>query len=431
MEPPRPPSPSRASTPPSPSAAPPASRSGRSRREPGWRSADILRAAALVFGVYLLLQLLWRAYPLVFTAFLGVLFGLAVSQGVERLERFRIPRGLAAALIVFSFYGVVIGIGLWAAPTLQQQFGELRKKLPEATDRIDSWLQRHQGGIVGQLLEGAPGMGIGDAAQGGPGDAAAAPGAPPPDPQAAAPSPADPPENAPENGGGASSGLRDTLTSQLGAIGRYFFQFLSSTVAVIAGLLLITVVAIYIAADPGIYRNGMLHLVPHRARARTVEVLAAVGTVLRRWLKAQLIAMLVIGAVTTVALWLLGVEAALSLGIIAGFLEFIPNLGPLMSAIPAVAMGFLDSPQKAMFVAIAYAAIQLLENHLLIPFLMKEGVDLPPVLTILGQALMALVFGFLGLLVAVPLIAAVSVAVKMLYVEDVVGDEVAVGAEDA
>lgn len=417
-----------------PPTASPATRSGRTRREPGWRSVDILRAAALVLGVYLMLQLLWRAYPLVLTAFLGVLFGLAVSQGVDRLERFRIPRGLAAALIVFSFYGIVIGIGVWAAPTLQQQFGELRKKLPEATDRIDVWLARHQGGLVGQLLEGAPGMGIGDApedaAQRAPGGVE--PGAQPAGPgQQGASGPAQGASPSPSNGGGgAPSELRDTLSGQLGAIGRYFFQFLSSTVAVLAGLLLITVVAIYIAADPGIYRNGMLHLVPHRARARTREVLSAIGTVLRRWLKAQLIAMLVIGTVTTIALWLLGVEAALSLGIIAGFLEFIPNLGPLISSIPAVAMGFLDSPQKAMFVAIAYIAIQLLENHLLIPFLMKEGVDLPPVLTILGQALLALVFGFLGLLVAVPLIAAAVVTVKMLYVEDVVGDEVEIAGQD-
>jgi predicted PurR-regulated permease PerM len=139
--------------------------------------------------------------------------------------------------------------------------------------------------------------------------------------------------------------------------------------------------------------------------------------------------MAVIGVVTTIALLLLGVEAAVSLGIIAGLLEFIPNLGPLLSGIPAVAMGFLDSPQKALIVAAVYVAIQFLENHLLIPYLMKEGVDLPPVLTLIGQALMALVFGFLGLLVAVPLIAAVVVTVKLLYVEGVVGDDMDVRAE--
>jgi predicted PurR-regulated permease PerM len=87
-------------------------------------------------------------------------------------------------------------------------------------------------------------------------------------------------------------------------------------------------------------------------------------------------------------------------------------------------MGFVDSPQKALFVIIAYVGIQFLENHILIPMLMKGGVDVPPVLTILGQALMTLLFGFLGLMVAVPALAATMVGVKMLYVERVVGDDV-------
>jgi predicted PurR-regulated permease PerM len=85
-------------------------------------------------------------------------------------------------------------------------------------------------------------------------------------------------------------------------------------------------------------------------------------------------------------------------------------------------MAFLDSPEKAASVAIAFWGIQFMENHLLIPLLMKGGMDLPPVLTILSQALMALVFGFLGLMCAVPALAATMVAVKMLYVESVVGD---------
>jgi len=159
-------------------------------------------------------------------------------------------------------------------------------------------------------------------------------------------------------------------------------------------------------------------------------VLSATATTLRRWLLMQMIAMLVIGVVTTVVLLLLGIKAAIALGIIAAILEFIPYVGPILSAVPAVAMGLLDGPEKAIYVVIAYTAIQQLEGVVLQPLLMKEGLELPPVMTILGQALLSLVFGFLGLLLAVPLMASLMVPVKLLYVRDVVGDEVSVPGED-
>jgi predicted PurR-regulated permease PerM len=142
-----------------------------------------------------------------------------------------------------------------------------------------------------------------------------------------------------------------------------------------------------------------------------------VAMVLRKWLVTQLIAMVVIGAVTTTVLLILKVKAAFALGVLAGLFEFIPTVGPLLSAIPSVAMGFLDSPEKAATVAVAYWGIQFLENHILIPLLMKGGMDLPPALTVITQALLALVFGFLGLMVAVPLLATVMVMVQVLYVE--------------
>jgi predicted PurR-regulated permease PerM len=97
-------------------------------------------------------------------------------------------------------------------------------------------------------------------------------------------------------------------------------------------------------------------------------------------------------------------------------------VGPILAAVPAIAMGFLDSPEKALTVGLAYLVIQQLEGHVLIPMLMKEGMDLPPALTIVAQAVMALLFGFLGLMVAVPLLAVVIVPIKLLYVEGVVGD---------
>jgi hypothetical protein len=178
-----------------------------------------------------------------------------------------------------------------------------------------------------------------------------------------------------------------------------------------------------------------MHLFPHRSRKRAGEVLSAIAITLRRWLVSQLIAMLVIGVVTTVVLLLLGVRAAVALGIIAGVLEFVPYVGPILSAVPAIAMGLLDGPEKALWVVVAYTLIQLAENHVLIPLIMQEGIDIPPVLTLLVQASFAIVLGFLGLLVAVPLLGALMVPIKMLYVEDVVGDEVTrarrVGGVDA
>jgi predicted PurR-regulated permease PerM len=212
---------------------------------------------------------------------------------------------------------------------------------------------------------------------------------------------------------------------------KYLFPFLSSTIAGVAGLLLIVFLSIYIAADPDLYHRGLMHLFPHAARRRAGEVLSAIAVVLRKWLVTQLIAMAVIGTVSTIVLLVLNVKAAFALGLLAGLFEFIPTVGPILSAVPAVAMGFLDSPEKALWVAIAYILIQFAENHLLIPLLMKGGIDVPPVVTILSQALMALLFGFLGLMTAVPLAAAVLVTVKMLYVEGVVGDTVAVTNVDA
>jgi len=151
----------------------------------------------------------------------------------------------------------------------------------------------------------------------------------------------------------------------------------------------------------------MLQLVPPRERERAALTMTRLATTLRRWLVTQLIAMLVIGAVTTFFLLAIHVKAALPLGILAGISKFIPIVGSIFAAIPAIAMAFIDSPHKALVVALGYFVIQFVENHLLVPILMKHGVNLPPALTLGIQALMSLLFGFLGLLVAVPLLAAI------------------------
>ena len=387
----------------------------RRRRTMGWRSKDILRTAALVIAMYVVVRMVWFASPLFLTAFLGILFGLAVSSGVDHLERWRSPRGIGAALIVITFIGLLVGFGAWVAPTIRSQSVELRRRLPESIDRLEAWASRHNGGLIGSILTPSSGTPRGDSSQTRVGAGSTAP-------RAAGAST--------ETDSTSATPLRDRISRQMSGATRYLFPFLSSTLAVLGGLLIILFLAIYIGADPDLYHRGLMQLFPRRARRRAGEVLSAMATVLRRWLVTQLIAMVVIGTVTTIVLLILDVKAAFALGILAGLLEFIPTVGPILSAVPAVAMGFLDSPEKALYVAIAFWGIQFAENHLLIPLLMKGGVDVPPALTILSQALMAMVFGFLGLMCAVPILAATLVAVKMLYVEGVVGEQVPVTNDD-
>jgi predicted PurR-regulated permease PerM len=390
-----------------------ARRRARTRlRRPGWRSADVLRTASLVIAMYVALRVLWVANALVLTAFLGILIGLAVSAGVDRLTRWRLPRGLSAGLIVITFFGLLVAFGAWMAPTLHDQGVELRRRLPDAVDRVESWVNSRRNGFIGLLFSSLAGDSRPDSAQGG--------GAAAPTGRAAAPAAPPPPGTA--DSIRVASTLRQRLGGQMSRVGNYLFPFLSSTLEVVSGLFIIIFLSVYIAVDPAMYRRGIIHLFPHGRRDRVAEVLTAVAAVLRKWLITQLIAMVTIGVVSTIVLAALGVKAAFALGLLSGLLEFIPTVGPIVSSLPAIAMGFLDSPEKALSVAIAYIGIQFLENHLLIPLLMKGGINIPPALTILSQALMAILFGFLGLMCAVPLLAAVITAVKMLYVEDVVGD---------
>jgi predicted PurR-regulated permease PerM len=379
------------------------------RRRPGWSSADVLRTAALVMALYLLGRLFWFANLLVLTAFLGVLFGLAVSSGVDRLTRWRLPRGLSAALIVICFFAMLFGFGAWMAPTLHSQGIELRRRLPDAIERVQSWINQRRNGVIGIVFSGlsneAP---VESTATKPPSVPSQAPGAPT---TAARPDSAT-----------LATSLRQRMGAQFSGLTRYLFPFLSSTVEVVTGLLIIIFLSIYIAVDPEMYRRGIMHLFPHGRRERIGEVLSAIAAVLRKWLVTQLIAMVTLGIVTTVILLALDVKAAFALGLLSGLFEFIPTLGPIISSLPAIAMGFLDSPEKALWVTIAYIGVHFLEGHLLIPLLMKGGINLPPALTIFSQALMALTFGFLGLMCAVPLLAATVVGVKMLYVEDIVGD---------
>ena len=386
----------------------------------GLKTRDIVRVLALIFGFYVLLRLLWIAHPVVFLFFLGVLFGLPVAQGADWLEKRKVPRALGVTIILAAFLGLLTGAGVWMAPILRTQSRELQVRLPEAMDKIDAWLGHRANGVLGLLFNEESSTDSVRIATAQRVDSTAPAGA------TVVLADSSTTDSAAVVPGAVAStttrthevevggNLRREITKQFRGAQHSFLSMLTSTFAVSGALMLVLFIAAYIGVDPALYHGGILELVPARERDRVAVTLTRLATTLRRWLVTQLIAMVVIGTVTTLFLFAIHVKAALPLGILAGISKFIPIVGSIFAAIPAMAMAFIDSPHKALLVAIGYFVIQFVENHLLVPVLMKAGVNLPPALTLGIQALMSVLFGFLGLLVAVPLLAAILTIVRTM-----------------
>lgn len=198
--------------------------------------------------------------------------------------------------------------------------------------------------------------------------------------------------------------------------------FFTSTLGVLGNIGIVVLLAIYLATEPKMYLTGFVKLFPHERRDRVKEVINGVYQTLRWWLIGKAGSMLFIGLLTWIGLSILGVPLALTLGLLAGLLSFIPNFGPIISAVPAILLAFIDSPITALYVLGLYIFVQLIESNIVTPFIERETVELPPGLTIVFQLALGVLVGGLGLVLATPLLAAIVVAVQMLYMEDVLGD---------
>lgn len=198
-------------------------------------------------------------------------------------------------------------------------------------------------------------------------------------------------------------------------------SFASGLVYVVGDAVVVMFAALYLAASPGLYQRGVVLLVPPRGQKRACEVMDVAGDSLWKWLIGQLVAMAAVGTMIAVGLWLLGIPSALALGMVAGLMEFIPLVGPFLAAVPALLIGFAQSPQDALWVAGLYLVIQQIEGNVITPLLQKRVVDLPPVVTIGAIAAGGVLFGIMGMFLATPLAVVVLVLVNLLYIEDKLG----------
>jgi len=155
--------------------------------------------------------------------------------------------------------------------------------------------------------------------------------------------------------------------------------------------------------------------------------MAAVVHALRWWLLGRLVAMTAVGLLTALGLWAIGMPMALALGFIAGLLSFVPYIGPIVSAVPAILVALADGGfLETGYVVLIYGAAQFLEGSLITPVVQKYSVALPPAILIIAQFLLAVPFGPVGIMLATPFAVSVIVMTQMLYVEDILGDSVKV-----
>ncbi|HEX6938979.1 MAG TPA: AI-2E family transporter [Longimicrobiales bacterium] len=346
--------------------------SGGGELDPGLTIGFVAKATLVVLGLLALARLLWLGRELLFVAFFAALVALFLSIFVDRLEAAGFPRAFAAVLVLVVLLTVVGALFLVAWPTLREQLLVIRRELPQAVGGVEAWFRAQYTAVTGEVGRPRPEL----AAQ-----------------------------------------LRDRLGREAVDIVAGALPLLNTVVGAAFGIFVVVFAGLYLTIEARLYVSGLTRLFPPSARPRIEHALREAGADLRHWILGTAINMLVIGVATTVGLALMGIPAALALGLIAGLLEFIPIYGPILSAVPAVAVALLLSPSDAIWVVVLYIVIQQLEANLLTPLVMKGAVRLPPALTLLFGALMAVLFGFLGLLLAVPILAATLALVRRLYVE--------------
>jgi predicted PurR-regulated permease PerM len=199
--------------------------------------------------------------------------------------------------------------------------------------------------------------------------------------------------------------------------------------AIFVDVILVVIGGLYIAAAPNLYGKGLLLLFPESRRPLAEDTLDTAGNALRLWLVGQLAAMALVGTLTTIGLFALGIPAPLALGLLAGLAEFVPLVGPIAAAVPALLLAIGGGPELMLWTAGLYLLVQQIESNVITPLIQHRTVELPPALSLFAVVAAGVAFGSLGVVLAAPLTVLGFVVVKKLYVRETLGETTKVPGE--
>lgn len=314
-----------------------------------------------ILATLLVLGFLYLIHDILILLFVALVFTAAISPWIDALQRKKIPRALGIICIYLILFGVLsLVIGL-LVPTITVQISQLAINFPGYYQKVISFFAPWQESL-------AP-----------------------------------------------AEGFQEVLTSWGLNLGKMTSNIFTTAINVFGGFvsfLSILVLIFYMTVKEKELQKFLQQILPKQHQERVSSLIIQVQKKMGLWLKGQLILCLIIGILIYIGLSVLGVKYALVLALIAGVVEIIPFVGPIIGAIPAVLLSFVQSPFKAVCVIVLYIIIQQLENQIIVPRVVKKAVGLNPVITIIAILIGARLAGILGVLIAVPVAAAFSVFVK-------------------
>jgi predicted PurR-regulated permease PerM len=331
-------------------------------RKQAGEDTTYVRRALIVIALAALALLLWQLRTVLVLLFGAVVIGTVIRAVAEPFSKhLRLPDGVAVLVSVLVLVAILVGICWLMGRQIVVQTDALTQTLPRALDQLDRWV--------------------------------------------------------------ASYGLSHPFTTWLAQLHQNgstlvsrFGSWLSAASSAVANFLIVFFGGAFLASQPRFYRTGAIKLIPQAKRKLFSQAIDESERALRLWLKGELIAMIVIGVMTGAGLWLLGVQSWLVLGILAGFFEFIPFAGPILSAIPGILIALVQSPELALWTAVMYIFVQHAEAYLIQPIIQQYAVDVPAVVLLFSLLAFAVLFGPIGILFAAPMSVVTCVLVKRLYV---------------
>lgn len=328
-----------------------------------------------LFAILASVYILWQIRQLLLLVFTAVVIATALNKLARWLQRLRIKRPLAVFLSISLLILLIVTFFWLIVPPLAEQFQQLTTIVPQGIDKLNDWLNILRNQLPTRLREQLPNININEVIA-------------------------------------QLQPIFNQLINNAGA-------FVGTTLGIFLSLLLIIVLTIMMLADPLPYRQAFIQLFPSFYRRRVNLILDGCEVVLGGWVIGILINMSAIALLSFIGLSILKIPLATAQAVLAGLFTLIPNIGPTLSVIPPMAIALLDSPVKAGLVLLVYIIIQQIESNILTPYVMSQQVSLLPAITLIAQVFFARFFGFLGLLLALPLTVVGQVWMKELLIKDI------------